>query len=353
MQILNRYIRSVVVSATVMVILVLLGVECFAQLVGELPYVGTQSYTVAKMLEYIVMEMPAVLYMAFPIAAFIGCLIGLGRLASGSELTVMRANGVSIGQITWSVVKAALMMVVVVTVVGEFVAPQLQVRADLMKAHALNKSSRLEAKDQIWLHHANNYIYIDDVAGPNHVNGVNEFKFKGDQLHELVYAQSADKEGRRWQLHNVVATVLDPKQTQVIHHQQGWLNFNFTPNKLHEFKSMTLQGSLVYLWEVVKLRKSVGLVATLFELTFWQRAIQPITTLVMICLGIPFIFGSLRSVSTTVRLVTGIAVGILFYMLNRFFGPVTLLYQFPPILAALCPTLLFLALYAYMLRRIS
>lgn len=353
MQILNRYIRNVVMSSTIVVVLVLVGVECFAQLVGELPYVGSHHYTVLKMLEYILMEMPAVLYMAFPIAAFIGCLIGLGRLANGSELTVMRANGVSIAQITWSVVKAALIMVIIVTAIGEFIAPQLQVNADLMKAHALDKSSRLQAQDNIWLHHNNNYIYVGDVEGATHINQINEFKFQGTQLTEMLYAQSAQKIGTRWQLHDVVATLLHGDHTQVIKHKLAWLNFNFMPNKLHKFKSMTLQGSLVYLWEIVKLRKSAGLVATLFELTFWQRAIQPITTLVMICLGIPFIFGSLRSVSTTVRLVAGIAVGIVFYMLNRFFGPITLLYQFPPVLAALCPTLLFLALYAYMLRRIS
>jgi lipopolysaccharide export system permease protein len=353
MKILNRYIRNVVISATILVILVILGVECFAQLVGQLPSVGTANYGVGMMLKYIAMELPAILYMAFPIAAFIGCLIGLGRLATGSELTVMRANGVSIGQITWSVVKAALIMVVIVTAIGEFIAPQLQVRADIMKANALGKSSRLEADKQIWLHHDNKYIYIDNIDGPTHITDINEFKFNGKQLHELIYAKSADKIGKRWQLHDVVTTVLNDDHTQVFRDKSAWLNFNFVPNKLHKFKSLTLQGSLVYLWQIVKLRKSVGLVATLFELTFWQRAIQPITTLVMICLGIPFIFGSLRSVGTSVRLVAGISVGIIFYMLNRFFGPITLLYQFPPILAALCPTLLFLAIYAYMLKRIS
>lgn len=353
MKILNRYIRRVVISSTILVVLVLVGVECFAQLVSQLPYVGTNNYGVVQMLQYIGMELPAVLYMAFPIAAFIGCLIGLGRLATGSELTVMRANGVSIGQITWSVVKASMIMVVIVTVVGEFVAPQLQVKADIMQANALGKSSRLEAKKTIWLHHDNTYIYIDNVAGPTHITDINEFRFHGKQLYEIIYAKTADKVGRRWQLHHVMMTVLNGDHTRVSREPSAWLNFNFAPNKLHPFKSLTLQGSLIYLWDIVKLRKSVGLVATLFELTFWQRAIQPITTLVMICLGIPFVFGSLRSVSTTVRLVAGISVGIVFYMLNRFFGPITLLYQFPPILAALCPTLLFLAIYAYMLKRIS
>ncbi len=353
MPILNRYIRSTVISATILVVLVLLGVECFAQLVGQLPYVGTQNYGVVIMLQYILMELPASLYMAFPIAAFIGCLIGLGRLANSSELTVMRANGVSIAQITWSVVKAALIMLVIVTVIGECIAPQLQMDADIMQANALGKSSMLQTNKQIWLYHNDHYIYIDNIVNKTHIEGISEFMFTGKQLNKIVYAHTADKVGTRWQLHDIVTTQLKANKTCVFKEATGWLNFNFIPNKLHDFQSLTLQGSLVYLWDTVSLRKSLGLVATLFELTFWQRAIQPITTLIMICLGIPFVFGSLRSVSTTVRLVTGISVGILFYMLNRFFGPITLLYEFPPALAALCPTLLFLMIYAYMLRKIS
>ncbi len=353
MHILDRYIRHTVISATVLVVWVLTGVECFAQLITEVPFVGIHQYDAMMMLYYIVMQLPAIVYMAFPIAAFIGCLLGMGRLATASELTVMRANGVSIGQITWSVIKAALLMLIVITAFGEFAAPQLQVKADVMRAKALHKPSSMQAKSKIWLHHQNSYIYIDRVKSATEIAGVSQFFFKDKKLDRLRYAKTGRKIGKRWQLYDIVSTKITQTHTYTDHAQTAWLNFNFTPNKLHDYEGMTLQGSVLELHDIVKLRKSAGLVATLFQLTFWQRVIQPITTIVMICLGVPFVFGSLRSVSATVRVVAGIAVGITFYMLNRFFGPVTLLYQFPPVLAAFCPTLLFLSIYAYMLRRIS
>ena len=61
----------------------------------------------------------------------------------------------------------------------------------------------------------------------------------------------------------------------------------------------------------------------------------------MMLLAIPFIFGPLREVSMGVRMVSGVAVGFCFYLLNQFFGPISLVYQFSPILAALLPTLVF------------
>ena len=47
-----------------------------------------------------------------PMAALIGCLIGLGTLASSSELTIMRAAGVSLGRIVLSVMKPMLVLLV-------------------------------------------------------------------------------------------------------------------------------------------------------------------------------------------------------------------------------------------------
>ncbi|MCK1890503.1 LptF/LptG family permease, partial [Legionella pneumophila] len=50
--------------------------------------------------------MPYQVYLFFPIASLLGCLVGLGVLANHSELVVMRAAGISIGQITGAVLKA-------------------------------------------------------------------------------------------------------------------------------------------------------------------------------------------------------------------------------------------------------
>ncbi|PHQ82386.1 MAG: LPS export ABC transporter permease LptG [Coxiella sp. (in: Bacteria)] len=353
MHILNRYLRNMVISATLLVVFIFTGVECFAQILSQLSAVGSDQYTVSKMLLYVVMGLPAIIYMAFPITAFIGCLIGLGRLASGGELTVMRANGISVGQITWSVVKAALIMLVFVTAIGEGVAPWLQRNAEIIRATALNRPNPFVSDQRIWLHHDNAYIYIGNATSANKIANINEFFFNGKQLSKLLFAKTAERIGQRWQMHDVSTTLLTGHQTRVSHRASAWLNLSISPNKLHKFQNMSLGGSVVALWYMIKARESVGLISTIFKLTFWQRVIQPLTTLVMICLGLPFVFGSLRSVGVMVRLVTGISVGIVFYMLNRFFGPITLIYQFPPILAALCPTVLFLAIYAYMIRRIS
>ncbi len=351
MQILNRYIRHVVLSSTLVVVIVLLGVESLGQLIAELGIAGTNNYGIDVVLMYILMQLPAVLYFMFPVAAFIGSLIGLGRLASGSELTVMRANGVSIAQITWAVVKTAIMMLIFVTFIGEVLAPRLQIDAELMRSDALNKKSYFMVEGDIWLKHDNRYVHIDAIQDATHMSGISDFVFNGMQLLSAAYAESATKLNNHWQLNDVSKTIFTPKHTRIEHHKTEWLGLKLEPNKLHSFEEMSLEGSLVDLWQVIRVRKEAGLINSLFQLTFWQRIAQPITTLVVICLSIPFIFGSLRSVSTSVRILTGVGLGFVLYMCSRFFGPIVLLYQFPAWLAALLPTLLFFIVYLFMLRR--
>lgn len=351
MKILDRYIRRIVLSSTIIVTIVLVGVEGLAELITQLSSVGKANYTVLKVLLYVPMQLPAVLYMAFPIAGFIGCLIGMGRLASANELTVMRANGVSVAQITWSVVKTALLMIIVVTFIGELVAPRLQAAANKMQAHALNKSENLLVNGQVWLKHHNRYIYINRINNAHHMQDISEFSFHGMQLKQAIYAKTAEKINGHWQLNDVVKTIFLPGHTVTRHLKSSWFGIHLAPNKLHNFEDMSLQGSLYDLWQIIHVRQSAGLVASLFQLTFWQRVIQPLTTIVVICLGIPFVFGSLRSVSTSVRLIAGVALGFTLYMFNRFFGPIVLIYQFPPWLAAVLPTLILFIIYMMMLRR--
>jgi len=87
-----------------------------------------------------------------------------------------------------------------------------------------------------------------------------------------------------------------------------------------------------------------GLQATDFQFEFWKRIFQPLSTLVMILLALPFVLRSSRSVSMGWRVLLGISIGFIFYILNAFVGQFSVVFQFYPLLAALTPSLLCAAL---------
>jgi lipopolysaccharide export system permease protein len=99
--------------------------------------------------------------------------------------------------------------------------------------------------------------------------------------------------------------------------------------------------SLTRLREYANYLKKNRLQASNFQLAFWQRVFQPFTTMIMVLLSIPFVFAAPRSVSMGRRILFAIIVGFSFYISNAFFGEFSIVLQFPPMIAAILPTILF------------
>ena len=111
--------------------------------------------------------------------------------------------------------------------------------------------------------------------------------------------------------------------------------------------------TLTELYRTMRYQKKNRLDSGVYALAFWQRLFQPLATLIMIFLAIPFTLGPLRSVSMGLRLMVGVMVGFLFHTTNAFFGPFSLVYQLPPPLAACLPSLLFAGVGLWLTRRIG
>ncbi|MDF1684073.1 MAG: LptF/LptG family permease [Legionellaceae bacterium] len=82
--------------------------------------------------------------------------------------------------------------------------------------------------------------------------------------------------------------------------------------------------------------------------------VQPFSTVVIMTLAIPFVFGPLRSSTMGAKLLTGVTVGFSFHLINRFFCPFSQVFLWPSEMAAILPTLLFaiLGLFGAKIRKI-
>lgn len=343
MRILSNYIAGVVIGSTLMVVLILLGVESFVQFIGELGDIGQNGYGIFQALIFVPMTLPSDLYQLFPMAGLLGSLLGLGRLASSNQLVVMRAAGVSKGKITWAVVRAAFVMMVFVTLIGEFIAPPLYTKANNLKQVSLGNRIGYAQLKNVWLRQGDRFIHIEHVLDPQRITGLTQYRFNRDhRLTAVITASQAvlEKNGS-WQLAHPSITSVGMRHIQTHQQHQMSLRLNFDPKLIEMSRQQPSETSVVKLFNNIRYRQQYGLNSDEYAFAFWQRIIQPLTTLVMICLGVPFIFGSLRNVTMGFRITMGILIGFGFYMLNQFFGPISLVYQFPPWLAAVLPTAIF------------
>ena len=231
----------------------------------------------------------------------------------------------------------------------------LQYKAIQFKEQQIQRKMNPWSGGGLWLHQGQAFVYVQKVTSNTQIKDISRFDF--DQKNHLIALLTA-KQGLLkndvWQLNEVDMTRFTPTQTTTEHYQQLPLNFTFQPELLQKRLQLDPdQQTISQLWTNIRYRKQAGLLASELESGFWARVLQPLTTVVMICLGVPFIFGSLRSASVGARILTGIIVGFVFYMLNQFLGPIALVYQWPEWIGGALPMVFFLIIYAIMLSRVK
>ncbi|AZD27811.1 LPS export ABC transporter permease LptG [Pseudomonas chlororaphis] len=334
---LDRYIGNSVLLAILAVLGIILGLASLFAFIDEMGSVS-DSYTVMDVLSFVVMTAPRRLYEMLPMAALIGCLIGLGSLASNSELTIMRAAGVSIGRIVWAVMKPMLFLMLAGVLIGEYVAPATESQAQANRALAQGSGDAQSSKRGLWHRQGEEFIHINAVQPNGLLYGVTRYHFD-DQRHMLSssFARQARFEEDYWQLSDVTTTYFREGHTEVINTPQERWDVALSPQLLSTVVMAPESLSISGLWGYIHYLADQGLNNGRYWLAFWVKVLQPLVTAALVLMAISFIFGPLRSVTLGQRVFTGVLVGFTFRIAQDLLGPSSLVFGFSPLFAVLVP----------------
>lgn len=352
MKLIESYIAKTVLSSIALVTLMLTGLQIFILFVNLLDDIGRADFGIAQAALFVLLETPYQVYLFFPMASLLGCLIGLGIMANHRELIVMRAAGMSIGQITWAVLKVAFFLIILVTALGETVVPKMAYYANDVKMQALSGGQALRTAHGVWLRYNNDFISIGTVQTNNVLENVFQFRF--DAEHKMRLARHIERiyfKDNTWYAEQTGETLFTADQLQSRTIPLMPWDVALKPSVMQVSSSEPDEMTLHQLRQYLRAQKSNHQTALNYQLAYWQRLVQPLTTVVMMVLAIPFIFGPLRSSTMGSKFLAGATVGFGFHILNRFFGPVSQVLQWPPIVAALGPTILFAGIGLYLMRK--
>jgi len=310
------------------------------------------NYTFFSACLYVLMTVPSRIYDYLPFASLIGCLAGLGVLASSSELVVIRASGVHIFRLVWMVLKPTLILTLGGLLIAEFVSPRSQQLAEAYRDVALQKDQAASTRYGVWHREGNRFMHFGAVQPNGVLMGVTLYDFDENRnLVKSTYAEQAIYQNETWILEEVETasfnSTVAEKSTAVSQH---W-NTKLSPRLLGLLVLEADQLSMSGLWEYSKYLKGQGINSDEYRLAFWNKALQPLTILALVIVAISFVFGPLRSVTMGQRLFTGIMVGVVFRTMQDMLGPASLVFDFPPVFAALIPINLCLILGFWLLSR--
>ncbi|WP_439877021.1 LPS export ABC transporter permease LptG [Pseudomonas prosekii] len=334
---LDRYIGSSVFVAILAVLGIILGLATLFAFIDEMGD-ASDTYTLLDVLVYVLLTAPRRMYDMLPMAALIGCLIGLGSLASNSELTIMRAAGVSIGRIVWAVMKPMLVLMIAGVLIGEYVAPATEVVAQAKRSLAQGSGDAQSARHGLWHRQGDEFIHVNSVQPNGLLYGVTRYRFdKERHLLSASFAKRAEFDTDHWQLSEVTTTLFHDKSTVVDNPAVERWEIALSPQLLSTVVMAPESLSISGLWGYIHYLSDQGLANGRYWLAFWVKVLQPLVTAALVLMAISFIFGPLRSVTLGQRVFTGVLVGFTFRIVQDLLGPSSLVFGFSPLFAVLVP----------------
>ncbi|MGO3384893.1 MAG: LPS export ABC transporter permease LptG, partial [Acinetobacter guillouiae] len=233
----RRIVAKHVTKTTLLAMLgataVLASLQILFTYLGELSDLK-QGYTAWNALQYVLWGAPRYLYEILPIAALIGAVLGLGSMASNSELIVMRAAGISLWRIVGWVMRSAMLLVVLSFLLTQFVIPYTNEQAKSIKSH--RSVAALGEVKGYWTREGQRFIYIDYANSQGTLKQVQVVDFDENyRMKSLLNSEEGQflKEGQ-WNLkQSAQVNLLANGQAQVVNKNQQDLALALQPKYVH------------------------------------------------------------------------------------------------------------------------
>jgi lipopolysaccharide export system permease protein len=353
MTILQRYIAQAILTSTGLVLLVLLGLYTFMDFITELEEVGKGQYQLADVLAYLALSMPKRIYELLPIAALLGSVLGLGNLASQSELVVMRAAGIPIQGINKAVMIVAVGLMLLALFIGEVIRPPAEQAARELQSMAQTGTVGSRSDNGFWTRDGTHFNHIDRILPDGRFAGVSIYEFDDEnRLRVVTQAKEARYDDTGWTLSDVIQSNLDKDGVSVKAVEYAQWQSQLNPGMLNV---VIVPPEFLPVWSLVEYinylktnHQSVGQ----YQMAFWMKVMMPLSSAVMVFLAVPFVFGPLRSTPRGAGILVGTLVGIGFHLFNQSFQHIGLVFGVLPWLAASLPTLVFAGIGYYWMKRI-
>lgn len=354
MNTIDRYLATAMLGATGLIMLVLLGLAAFINFVSQVDNVGEGSYTLLNALAFVALVMPQQAYEMLPVASLLGALLGLGALASNSELIILRASGVSVWRLarTVTITGGALMLLAIA--LGEWIAPPAEQYAKRFRAQQLHKELSFTGGQSGWVKDGNVIVNIGAALNGAQNGSVRIYRFDDDgRIASVGTAASAEvSQSQNWLLRDYHESTFSAAGVATRNERLATQRSELSPELLGLSVVDVDQLSGRRLARYVSYLEENQLSSERYRIAFWSRVASVVSVLMMSMLALPFVFGSLRSSGSGARMVIGVLFGLAYYLASNTLASSGAVYGINPVLTAFLPTIVLAAITVLLMARL-
>jgi len=345
MKIRDRYIAKTLLMYSLVVMLVWLSIYSFFNFLSELNSVGTSNYTILEAIKFIVLHIPEVAYDQASAVILLGCLLGMGHLASSGQLLIFRVSGLSVLRTVWITVKNALVFIFLLILTGEVLAPVLTKYAESERASALGQVNLSNNQDGFWIRDDDNYINVENNIDGSLFSGITIFEVnKSNKIERIINSENATFDGQSLNLNetDIFSITTNDSYEKIGLKERNTYNKSvaFDQELIASLEKEPKDLSTSTIIKQIKYLTENKLRAGVFEVELYSRLVKPISLIAMILLAMLFIFGSNRDATLGRKIFFGVAIGLSFELTSRIGGAMALSFEISPLLISFAPPFL-------------
>jgi lipopolysaccharide export system permease protein len=291
---------------------------------------------------------PHILALLFPLFVFIAVIFFTSKMAGRSEIIAVLASGTSFNRFLRPFFVTGFILASILWLGSRYVVPKANEIFSAFQTHYVDVNSTYTPL----LGRTNNlYIRVDSFryAGMNYDTATKRgYSFfmqhiKGNQVDFNVRAESIrwDSTNKKWILENVIERSINGLQEKVTMYPSKVMDFNFKPFDLKRdeyAKDKLITPELDQFIKLEELRGSEGLNALKVER--YRRDATPAAVILLTMIGAVVASRKVRG-GSGVHLAIGFITAALFILTDRFSTIFSTKGNFPPMLAAWTPNIIF------------
>ena len=363
--ILDEYVMSSFVrnfALVLLAIIILFLIFTFFELIGDIVRYRTPLVTVG---DYLLNLVPFILYNMTPLCSLVAVLITFGALSRTSELTAMKATGVSLYRVVAPILVISAVLSVSLFAFDELYLPQANRRQEALLSAIKGKPTQTFLRpDRKWISGQNAgpadptrifyYQFFDPDKDVFANLTVFEFQPRTFALTRRLFAASAhwNPQTSRWVLEDGWQRTFGGETTA------GYNTFNIAtfpeirekPAYFKKQERPSQEMSYDELTHYIHDLQQSGFDTTRLRVQLNRKLAYPLITLVMAIVAVPFALSTGKR-GNIAGLGTAMGVAIAYYLIANIFENLGNVNSLPALLAAWSPDLLFAMLGSYLLLR--
>ncbi len=329
MRILDRYILKSILNIFFLCLLTFFFLYIIVDLFSHLDVILQNRISLDTVKLYYITFLPSIFIQVVPFACLLSTLYTFAKLNHDNEIIAMRSTGLSIFQITKTAIIFGFIVSIFVFWINDKIAPayrmqNIKIRDQMESNEKKPKAKDLQILKNLTIYGLKNRLFYVNKFDPvkKTMEGIIilEHDVKQNIIKKIV-ASRGEFKNHLWTFYQSITYIFDENgqlKTDPQYLEEEIMPFTETPEEFINQKQstdfMSLEQIEDYIWRLS--RSGATTAIRNLKVDYYQRFTLPLTSLIIILIGIPFSFRLRRKATGMSSFGISLVVGFFYYVLT-------------------------------------